>query len=173
MLLKKKDVFGGQSALGVHTGFWVSYYYKKKFSTRVLASFLNQRANYKNPIMAPDYFLFFREASFLDLVFGYNFSTILFRNESYVSAHIESWMYVGASYLRESSISYQITPPLPGYFDFLADGRTYENAIRPTAHFQIKYNPIRYIFLGLGGTYHHVGKDFKPVSGNVSLGLQI
>src|SRR5690606_31452375 len=95
---------------------------------------------------------------------------------------IDIWLYGGVAYLDNGSeIMYEYYNPVAwNYQTGKYDGDLeidhsvrYYNKIKPVLHFQIKYNPIRYIFLGIGGTYHHVGKDFKPVSGNVSLGLQL
>lgn len=169
----KKDMYAEQSDILTHTGLWIAYYYKRSFSARFHISAFDQYAKYKNPADAPPYFLYRRYANFLDLVFGYNFIPLVFEKDHTISKKVETWLYVGAGYLLDTRIAYQIAPPLPGYFDFAADGKLYDNTIRPAAHFQIKYNPIRYIMLGIGGTYHYVGKDFKPVSGNISLGLQI
>lgn len=83
--IEKKDVFGGQSKVLVHSGLWLAYYYKKEFSLRIHTSGFDQYARYYIPNNAPPYFLYSRRAGFLDLVIGYNLIPIIFKKKKTIS----------------------------------------------------------------------------------------
>jgi hypothetical protein len=162
--------------------FWINYYYRNQYAVRVYTNYFLQRAQYKVPQQTPNDFLSSREAEFYDLVIGYNFSPLLINklHQTFLTP-VDIWLYGGASYVgNHANVMYSFYNPIAvnwgtgGYGAVEIDHRDlYYNKVRPTIHLQIKYNPIRFVLLAIGGTYHFVGKDFKPVSGNVSLGFQL
>jgi hypothetical protein len=160
---------------------WASYSYKNKYALRFYASSLQQGAAYRGTAYNNEYFLTNRDAIFFDLTAGYNLSAILNRQlPSRLWNKIGVWAYGGASLLGDGSVANYCS------YASIADLRThdwfcepdikreeYSRKVAPVAQLLFKYNPIRNVFLGLGGTYHHVAKDFRPVSGNVSVGVQL
>jgi hypothetical protein len=112
----------------------------------------------------PYNFLQTREATFFDCTLGYNFSNLFKKRlSSKVWDKTGIWLYAGASKLGRFADKYY----------YRSDGTRYTGRWKPTAQFMVKYNPIRFVFLGAGATYHDVDKDFRPLSFNLSAGLQL
>lgn len=180
--IEKRDDFAGEEWWQIHSALWISYYYRNRYSALIYASYLNQTAQYKIPEQTPGVFLSSRAADFYDFLIGYNFSPFIMHNlpRAYREP-VDIWLYGGVSYVgKYAETLYTFYNPVArnwatggfGAIDIDHSNRYY-NKIKPTIHLQIKYNPIRFIVLGIGGTCHFVGKGFNPVSGNISLGFQL
>jgi hypothetical protein len=165
--------------IGNDVAFLGAYYYKNQISVRFYYTMFQQDAYYKEVWQTPESYLYQREATFYDFTLGYNFSKFIKKRlPSKMWDKTGIWLYAGLSKLGEfSDKSRQGWTPLGGWDnqgEYYGTGTTwYSGKWKPTAQFMVKYNPIRFVFLGVGGTYHHVDKEFKPVSFNVSAGLQL
>lgn len=164
--------------IGNEVAFWGAYYYKNQISLRFYYTNFQQEAYYKDVWQTPENYLYRRTATFYDITLGYNFSKFFKKRlPSKMWDKTGIWLYGGVSKLGEfSEKDYQGWSPhggwdgQPGYY--WTGSTRYSKQWKPTAQFMIKYNPIRFVFIGVGGTYHHVDKEFKPVSFNVSAGVQ-
>lgn len=149
---------------------WLAYYYKNKFSIRVAHCFIDQYARYKIDAQTPNGFFNQRNLSATDFTLGYNF---LYKK----SEKLATWLYAGLGYGTG-----QVTSVSSDYGQW--EYPIYERDIYnwyPLAQFLVKYNPIKNVFLGFGGTYRYIptrGTDIMPprhlqiVSVNISAGIQ-
>ncbi len=177
--LKPSEYNSVREYLGENTAIWLSYYYKNRVSLRFYHYNLFQEKHYKNIRQTPDNFLWQREATFYDFTLGYNFAPWLHQKfPSGLWNKTGIWLYGGASLLGEwSSKNYHSYTPIGGWTNegeyYWTDGARYPWQVKPVAQLMVKYNPVRFVFLGIGGTYRYIDRDFAPVSLNVSVGLQL
>lgn len=153
-----------------------TYYYKNKYAAKLNVTAINQYAHVIRKDQAFSNFLSEREAGFFDLMMGYNLNSLYYamHPESYWNK-VGIWTWAGASLLSgESSQSRSDYDPAGGYESvWPRETVDYSKTIRPVAQIMVKYNPIRYVFIGIGATYRYIASDFQPVSLNVSLGFQL
>lgn len=153
-------------------GLWVGYEYKNSFSLRIQNSYLNQGVQYNGLFDGTTSYTGLREAYFFDLLFGYNVAKHLPLPKAF-----SGWVYAGAGFTGPNAFVvdnyYQNDPSYPSCGEGLYDGTDYSYRLHPTTQVMLKYNPIRHVFVGIGGSYRYVGKDFQALAGNVTLGFQL
>lgn len=149
---------------------WLAYYYRNTWSIRMYRSVLTQQAKYTGPIyLFPDNLPLYTETSFNDLTIGYNFL-----HNSRLHKVLSVWGYAGAGIGigRGSLARGSFILGSPHEIEFTG-GRYYKNIIYPTGQVLVKYNPLPFVFIGAGATYHYLFRDFQPVSGNLTVGFQL
>lgn len=147
---------------------WLSYYKNNKYSLRFYVSRMYQGAKYLGPKGSlPDNFLSGRQASFYDLTAGYN----VLHKKTPIKG-LSAWGYAGFGISGPHGTALRFRNGVVHSY-ITEDSHSFDYKIYPTAQVLIKYNPIRYVFIGIGGTYHYLFWDFQPLSGNLSIGLQL
>ena len=161
--------------------FWVDYRVRN-VSFQAYYSSIYQVAEYRPNSITPYNFFYYRSARFYDVMAGYNFVS-LFQKENMLYGLFDDktsiTAYCGISMVCDGLVSNE-------FYDWsrynwatnqngilLDINRLYYDYIfRPVFKVQYLYNFLSCFVIGLSGTYHHIGKNFKPVSGNISLGVQ-
>lgn len=143
-------------------GLWAAYYYKNKYSLRAHLSGISQSAEYYKEVM-PDNFLVARSVEFCDFTVGYNVLQ--------PKSKLAGWVYAGVSYIPSYYDEYTSYTDIKVWSE-IGSNRWVKHIARPVVQAMLKYNPIRYVFVGIGGTYHYIFSDVQPISFNVSVGVE-
>ncbi len=159
--IKVQDHNPNSSILGMNYGIWAAYYYDNRYSIKGGLTYFYQSARVEPIEETPDNFLLSRQASFRELLVGYN----LLRK---YGRRLSGWVYVGGAVASPLSTQDRIT-----YGGWESYGSSQQIPIHPTAQLMLKYSPVRFVFIGIGGSYRYIFKDFQPFSGNLSIGLQL
>lgn len=137
-------------ALVENANYWLAYYYRNSFSIRFNVADVEQSAYSFTPHNGlygsghDGRYSASRNGYFHDLTVGYN----LLRN---MSKDISGWIYAGAG-LNSGALT---------------------KGIHPVAQAQLKYNPIHFFFIGIGGSCRYVQSDYQQFAATLSAGIQI
>src|SRR5690606_32603195 len=155
--------------------------YRDQYNLSLSYSVLNQSISISNPKDIPGKFVSYRNATFIDLLLGYDFKHLLFKGMK-TKSKIDIWGQLGITYLKliDGNTSFQFyksyDPALEGTIHKgvrFFEGPILDNKVRPLIQGLFRYAVFKHWYLQSAVNYRYLEKDWQPVCVVFGLGYKL
>src|SRR5690606_37049148 len=149
--------------------------YRDQYNLSLSYSVLNQSISISNPKDIPGKFVSYRNATFIDLLLGYDFKHLLFKGMK-TKSKIDIWGQLGITYLKliDGNTSVQLYQTYDPFGESrLFSGKILDNKVRPLVQGLFRYSVFKHWYLQSAVNYRYLEKDWQPVCVVFGLGYKL